>query len=141
MSASPAPDTPHINMHESGIGIIADAAAAEAERRLPKGICRNPFHSYIDGHALHVQAAPRHTGAGAGKRRIGMRRAVTGDYLKGCSRLDLVRQIVEQVEQARVNGVDLSRAVVAQDVVDGGERVWRVSSILPIINTERLACV
>lgn len=140
-AVSPTPHGPDIDVNEARIWVMADAAAAEIERGLPQRWQRRVCKRYVDRHALHVQAAARNAGTGVSERGVRSRRAVARDYLKRVARFERRRQIVQQIKQARVDGVHISGTVVAQDMIDRRERVRRIGAALPILGRERFTRV
>ena len=48
---------------------------------------------------------------------------------------------MQQVEQARVNGVNFTRSVISENVLDGGAGMGRTGAILPMLNVEGFARV
>jgi hypothetical protein len=62
-----------------------------------------------------VQAAPGDAAAaGVAQRGVGGRAAVAGDHLEGAAFAKAELELVEQVEELRVDAADLARVVVAQ---------------------------
>lgn len=138
----PAPDTAHVDVDELFTRVIADAAAMQREGSISElGGC-DPGDPYINRHRLHVEAVKRHVVPVRVQHFIGPRRAITADHI------DLTiwpaersEQIMQEIEDPRVIGVNLAGAAVAQIVVQLGEPYLVVPFAIPIHDVETPARV
>ena len=110
-------------MHEVRSRVVPDASDSGLERGATKLGKRHIGEPDIDGLALHVQAASRHPFAAMPEHLVGRGGTIAGDHLKRTGGPRQTLQAMEQIEQTRVDVVDIAGAKVTQEVIDGGERV------------------
>ncbi len=114
-------------MHELLPRIVADPAAMHAESGIAQSCGIHAGHPDINSHRLHVQAVLSDRPRMAAEKSIAPRRAVTTDHIDFRIRVaESTGQIVQQIEQPRIEMVDRSGAVVAKKVlqlVDGRRNI------------------
>jgi murein L,D-transpeptidase YcbB/YkuD len=135
----PGTDAPGVHVDEVGGRIVADATAANLERSAIQRGKRHVGEPDVDGLALHVQAARRDPFAPMTEHLVGCGRAVPGDHLERQRRLRRPGQLVEQVQQAGIDPVDVAGAEIAQEVVHRSEGVRHVRPAGEVLDSEMLA--
>jgi hypothetical protein len=123
----PAANPAYIHVNETRLGIEADSSTVKGESGIPQSCRRNARHADVDGLALHVQTMRCDAGCGAAEKLVAPRCAVTAnDVDLGSGPARSGRQIMQQVENARVQLRHVARAVVPQKLIqaiDGGRYV------------------
>ena len=103
-------------MHEARVRVVADAAAAQSERRIPDPAQGAVLETEVHGLAGEVQAARGDVSGVVGAQQgIRRGRAVAGDHLHGALVPQAHRQREDQVDEPRGHLPDLPGAVVAQN--------------------------
>ena len=104
-------------MNEVVAAIVAYAAAMEFQRSIAQLRRIDAGHTDVDGHGLHVQAVLGHGRRAASQKFVAPRRSIAADNVnffvwpaRGSN------QVVEQIEDPRIVGMDFSRPVVSQKV-------------------------
>ena len=106
-----------VDVDEVGVPVVPDAPAAQLQGGVAENGALHVGQAHVDGPAVHVEAALRHPPARAPQLRVGLRRAVAGDHLEGLPGPGGEPEVVEHVEQRRVDDALLAAAVVAEVVV------------------------
>jgi hypothetical protein len=99
------------------------------------------LQAHVDGLAVGVLAVRRHAGTPGMQGRVGLRRAVARDDLERLPGLELRRDGVQGVEQARFHHVLFAGAPVAQNAHGFGQRLGHVAAALEIDLVEGVAGV
>jgi hypothetical protein len=124
---------------EVGIAIVTNSPALQAQGGIPQRRGGNPRQANIDGFRQHVKAVQSHAGmrAAGAQEFIAPRSTVSTDnvdfaagIVQGCG------QVVEKVKQAVIEMTDLSRTVIAEVVVERGQRFRQVIVTAPINDAE-----
>jgi cyclohexadienyl dehydratase len=132
----PGPDGPDVQVDEAGTPVVADAAPPERHRGLTELPGVHVGHPYVDGHPLHVETVLGDPAVPPSQPLVGGRRAVARDHLDGRAAPREDPDVVEEVEQAGIDRVDIARAVVPQELVDPAEGVGYVPAVGPVDDGE-----
>ena len=138
----PAAHAPHIHVNEVGSAIVAHSSAMQAQRGIPKGGRRNPWQANVDRFCLHVKTVAGHARVRASRTQelVAPGRAVSADHINFTARIvERSGQVVEHVEQARIEMVYLSRAMVAEIMVEFIERMRQIGIAAAVNDIETLA--
>ena len=133
----PLADPACVDMHEVGPRIIADAATGHMERGVVQPLQRDAGKQYVRRLALDMQAVDGDAAGRPVKPGIGFGGAITADQLKRFAGPELRVQIMDQVEQARIDMMDLIIVMIAHEVVDMVQRVRKILAVLPIDQRSR----
>jgi len=127
---------------ETGPWIVAHTASAEPQCGIPQRESINPGDTNIDGVCLHVQAAPGDTRRAGAKEFVAPGSSVAADNLNLCRGMtEGRRQIGQNVENARIVVLYLSRAMIAKEMVELLLRFGKESIAAPVDDVDVLTCV
>jgi hypothetical protein len=138
----PAADAAYIYMHELFPRVVAHATPMKVQRRIAQGRRRNSGQADIDGHGLHVQAVLGYGRRAASQKFVAPRRSIAADNVNF-----LIRparggnQVVEQIEDPRIVGMDFARPVVPQKVFQLLQRHGIIGVSMAIDNIKALVRV
>jgi hypothetical protein len=140
----PMPYASHVDMHEVGTAIVTNSSAAQAKGGIAQLRSRNPWQANVDRFGLHVQAVESH----AAMRTAGAQEFVAPGSTVSADHVDLAAgiakgrgQIVEKVEQVRIEMPHASRAVIPQKMIELVQRIRNVSITATVNNVKPLAGV
>lgn len=139
--ASPTTHASRIDVHEVGRGIEPDAAAPRGKRRAPQFRQWDVRQPNVDRLPLHVQTPGRDTFGVLPQHGVRLRRPIARNHLKGPGGFRLVAQVIEQVEQAGIDVVNIAGAEVTQEVVDVREGVRQIGPAAEVLDSQMLARV
>src|ERR1700756_3292013 len=77
----PAPDAPHVDVHEVRHGVIADTTSTQDQSCISQLCSGDPGHTNVNGHRLHVEAVTGHAVSMSAKEFVAPGRTVTPDYV------------------------------------------------------------
>jgi hypothetical protein len=140
----PVPHSAGIDVNEIRRGVEADTPQLQRSCGASKVIELDARQPDVDRLAVHVQAARRHASNGSparSKLRVGVRRPIPRDDVKGPVGLERAAKLVQQVEQFRVDGLHLVDTEIPQDVIDRFERIRLIDTAAAIRRPEPLARV
>jgi hypothetical protein len=127
---------------ETGPWIVAHTASREPQSGIPQGQGINPGDPNIDGVCLHVQAAPSDTRRAGAKKLVAPGSSVAADNLNlGRGMAEGRRQIGQDVENARIVVLYLSRAMIAKEMVELLFRFGKEGIAAPVHDVDVLTCV
>jgi hypothetical protein len=96
----------------------------QSQRRVAKGPGAHSGNADVDRHRLHVQAVEGNTVPVFPEELIAPRRAITADDVDlGVGSAYFCTQVVQEIENSRVNVMDIAGSVVAQEMVKLIKRV------------------
>ena len=131
-------------MHEIGAAIVTNSAEMQAHCRITHLGCGNARQANVDGFGLHVQTVEGDTGmrAAASQKLVAPRRAVSADNVDLAAGIaKRRRQIVEKVKEAGIEMPHVSRAMVAQIVIESVQRFGDISITAAVNDVEPLVSV
>jgi hypothetical protein len=111
----PAPDAPHVHVHEIRSCVVADTTTMQRQGSVPQLCGGNPGHPNVDGHCLHVETVAGHAMSMSTKKFIAPRCAVAADDINlkiGISEGN--SKLVQEVEYSRIVLMNLFGTVIAQ---------------------------
>ena len=134
-------DASGIDVHEIRGWIVADAAELQRTCGNAQVVEPHPRHPDVDRLAVHVQAVARHAGGGSAaltQQVVGSCRPIAGDDVERLIRFERAAQLVQQVEQLRIDRFDLVGAKVAKNVIDFRERIGTVGTAAAVRRLQSL---
>jgi hypothetical protein len=142
--ALPLADTPNVDMHEVGAAIVAHSAAMQAQGCVTQLRRRNPRQANVDRLGLHMQAVLCHAGVRAARAQefVAPGSTVAANYIDFTTGITERRgQVVEKVEEVRIEMTHISRTVIAQKMVELVQRFGDVLITTTIDDVQPLARV
>jgi hypothetical protein len=112
----PMAHTPDVDVHEVRTAIETHSAAMQAQGCVTQFRRRNPRYANVDRFGLHMQAVLRHSGVRVARAQefIAPGRTVAANHIDFTTGIVERRgQVVEKVEQARIEMTHISGTVVA----------------------------
>lgn len=129
-------------MNEVGTGIVADASGPQVQGGASQLGEFTAGETNIGSLAGQMKAFFRYAVTGLTQLAIGGRASVAGNDLVGPLIVGLFAQGEKQIEELGVDGLDQIGAMVAQQVIDVGQRLWQIVSVGPVDNRlQALSCV
>jgi hypothetical protein len=114
-------DASHVDVNKVGGRVVTDAAAMQLESGVSKASSRKTGQADVDGFGLHVEAVHRDTGVSmtGAQELVGLRCAIAANHVDlAVGPVNRCKQIVQQVEDARVVVMNLAGAPVTQEIVE-----------------------
>jgi len=128
-------------MHEVGVGVVADAAAAQRDRGIAQTCAAESCEPHVDRSAVHVQAALRDAAApGLAKHGVRLRRPIARDDLERVPATGHANR-EERVEQVRVDRMHVPGTEVAQQEFDALERFGKILAAREVRDAQPLVGV
>src|SRR5690606_36825740 len=127
-----------VDVDEVRLGVVADAALLHGERAVAhrgQGAARQ---ADVDPLADHVQALGRHARAFAVQHGVGLGRAVDADDVVRATAVQPAIQLRQQVEEVRIDGMDLARAEVALYAIHFAGSVGDAGAVLTVVHVTSL---
>ena len=121
----PAPHPSPLKVHEVRSGVISHAPAMQPECRIAPCGGRDPRQANVDRLCQHVKTMPSHPGMGtAGPEKfVAPRCAIATDHVDLAARIvQGLSQVMEQVKQPRIEVMNIPGAVIAEKIVQPGQR-------------------
>ena len=133
-AVAPRANPAGVHVHESGTGVIADAASGESECRVAQSESVDTGNANVDGVRLHVQTVLGNSGGTRAEKCIAPGGAVTADDVDfGVGMADGGSEVRQDVEEARIVVLDFAGAVVAEEMVELSLGVREVQ-VSPAVN-------
>jgi hypothetical protein len=135
----PDADIPGIDVDKVGLRIKSDPATLESQGYpvQTSGIERG--ETDINGLAKHVQAMAGHTMAISLEHGVGLRRSVPGNHFKKVfGSPGGPAEVMEQVEQGRINGMNIAGSEILQEVIDPVQGLGEITAIAKVDEGELL---
>lgn len=118
-------------MHELLPRIVAYATPMKVQCGITQSGRGNSWQPDVDGHGLHVQAVLSYSRRAAPQKFVAPRRSIAADNVNFLIRPARgSNQIMKQIENPRIVGMDFSRPVITQKVFQLLERHWIIG--LPV---------
>lgn len=131
----------HVHMDEIGILIVANTPAPQVQSGIPHSRGGNSRQPDVNGFCLHMEAIEGNARVRGARTQefVARWRAVSTDDIDLAAVIVNGRcQVVEQVEQVGIEMVHISRAAVAEVVVEFGQGFRQVTLAAPVDNIESL---
>jgi len=128
-------------MNKVGDRVVTNAAAVQLKSGVSKAGRRKTGKANVDGFGLHVEAVHGDTSVSmtGAQEFVSLRCAIAADHIDFAVRpANRSKQIVQQVEDARVVVMNLAGAPVAQEKVEPIESAWQVGVTVAINNVDVL---
>ena len=130
-----------VDVDEIRGGVVADAAALCGDGGLSQRGERHVREPDVDGLTRMCRLPAATPSLRCRSISLVRRRPIAGDDLKRPRRFRHAGQRMQQIEQARIDLVDVARAEVAQEVIHGGQRIWQICAAAEVFDCEPLAGV
>jgi len=125
---SPAADAAKVDVDEIRALVIPNASSVQRQGRITQVRSLGARHPNVNRHCLHVQAVLGNGRGTTPKEFVAPSSAIPADYVDFCSGAANRRcEIGQQIEQPRVEGALVARAVVAEEVLEAGGCLRNVS--------------
>ena len=144
VGALPLAYASHVHVHEVGTAIVANAPAMQTQRGIPHRRGANSRQPNVDSFRLHVETVASHASVGvAGTQKfVAPRRTVSTDHVNfSVGVVQRCGQVMEQVEQARIEMMNVARTMVTKKMVERIQRSRYVGIAAPVNDVESLAGV
>jgi len=130
---SPDADIPGIYVDKVGLRIKSDPATLESKGYLVQTSGIERGETDINGLAKHVQAVAGHTMAVSLEHGVGLRRSVPGNHLKiVLGSPGGPAEVMEQVEQARINGMNIAGSEILQEMIDPVQGLGEIAPVAKV---------
>ena len=126
-------------MHELLPRVIANTTPMKVQRGIAQSRCRNSRQADVNGHGLHVQAVLGYGRRAAPQKFVAPRSSIATDnvnFLVWPTRGS--NQIVKQIEDPGIVGMDFTRSVITQEVFQLLERHRIIGVSMAIDNIKTL---
>ena len=137
----PVAHTSDVDMHEVGAAIIPHSSAMQAQGCVAQLGRRNSRQANVYRFGLHMQAVLRHAGVRAARAQefVAPGRTVAANYIDFATGIAERRgQVVEKVEEMRIEMMHITGTVIAQKMVELVERFGNVLITATIDNIQPL---
>ena len=115
------PDAADVDVDEVGLGVVTDASTLHGESGIADFRCRYAGNADVDGFGFHVLAVEGDSVAVLAQVVVAPGRAVAADDIDDAVGVsEASHEVVEEIEFADVVVLDVSSAVVAEEVVELG---------------------
>ncbi len=125
-----------VKMDEIGSSIIADTASFKGECALPDLAGPHSGQTNINGLAVHVQTVFCHAGTARPKEPVGFWRTIAGNDLKGTPVAESALDIKKDIQQFRVDSMDLISSEITEKMVDPVQSLGIVTTGTAVGNSE-----
>ena len=136
---APLPNTADVQVNEVRVRIVAHTAASQTESSLAQFEGVDAGHPQIDGFRLNVKAVLCDSSGARTERFVRRRRAVAADDLDLAARAaDRRGEIREDIVQTRIEMANVACPMIAKEMIELGERTWKVLLTMAVNNIDPL---
>jgi hypothetical protein len=128
----PEADSAGVKVDKIGLGIKADPPALKSQGNLVQAAGAEGGEPDINGLAHHVQAVTCHPVAAVLEHGVGLGRSVSGDHLKKMFAAGGLANVMEQIQQGNINGMDITGSEILEEMIDLVQGLGDIAAISEI---------
>ena len=132
LAVLPEADIAGVNVDKVGLGIKADPASLKSQGNLVQAAGIERGEPDINSLARHVQAVACDTVAAILEHGVGLGRSISGNHLKKMFAAGGPADVMEQVQQGNVNGMNIAGSEILEEMIDFVQGFGDIASISKI---------